>query len=100
MLSTGTSVCGVDELRGWVRGANCVSLVFGKPRGSKLGILGAIYSLGAIVVLPFVPYVNDRFGRRWCILFGSFIMIFGAALQAAAQNCEYPHLRDIIKFSY
>lgn len=65
-----------------------VDAVFGYPRGSKLGILGAIYSLGAIVVLPFVPWVNDKFGRRWCILVGSFIMIFGAVLQAASQNCR------------
>jgi len=65
-----------------------VDVDFGYPRGSKLGILGAIYSLGAIVVLPFVPWVNDRFGRRWCILVGSFIMVFGAVLQALSQNCR------------
>lgn len=59
---------------------------FGKPRGSLLGILSAIYSLGAICGLPFIPFVNDRYGRRAAILFGSGIMIVGAILQGAAQN--------------
>ncbi|KAI5797382.1 hexose transporter [Peziza echinospora] len=59
---------------------------FNHPTGSKLGIFSAIYSLGAIVVLPLVPFVNDRFGRRMCIVVGSCIMIFGAILQGCAQN--------------
>lgn len=59
---------------------------FDYPRGAKLGILSAIYSLGAICGLPFVPFVNDKYGRKACILFGSGIMIFGAVLQGCAQN--------------
>ncbi|TFK23547.1 hexose transporter [Coprinopsis marcescibilis] len=61
-------------------------LYFNKPRKAELGLMSAIYSLGAIVAVPFVPYVTDRFGRRFAILLGSIIMVLGAALQTAAQN--------------
>ncbi|KAK0443916.1 major facilitator superfamily domain-containing protein [Desarmillaria tabescens] len=56
------------------------------PRSTLLGLMSAIYSLGAIVVLPIVPYVTDHLGRRWAIVFGSILMIIGAALQAASHN--------------
>ncbi len=42
--------------------------------------------LGACVGLPFIPYVNDGFGRRWCIMFGSILMIIGSLIQGFAQN--------------
>ncbi|KAK0207086.1 general substrate transporter [Desarmillaria ectypa] len=56
------------------------------PRSTLLGLMSAIYSLGAIVVLPFVPYITDHLGRRWAIVFGSILMIIGAALQTASHN--------------
>ncbi|KAF3904212.1 hypothetical protein ABW21_db0203243 [Orbilia brochopaga] len=59
---------------------------FGFPRGSKLGILSASYSLGAIVGLPLIPFISNRWGRRWTIVFGSVIMIIGAVLQGCSQN--------------
>ncbi|KAK1234333.1 hypothetical protein PQX77_002472 [Marasmius sp. AFHP31] len=59
---------------------------FESPRSTLLGLMSAIYSLGAIVVLPAVPWVSDNWGRRWAIVFGSILMIIGAAIQAAAQN--------------
>ncbi|RDB20183.1 Lactose permease [Hypsizygus marmoreus] len=59
---------------------------FNSPRSTLLGLISAMYSLGAIVVLPLVPLVTDGLGRRNAILLGSIIMIIGAALQTAAQN--------------
>jgi MFS family permease len=47
-----------------------------------------MYSLGAICALPLVPLVNDRLGRRTAVLFGSVLMVIGAALQASAVNCK------------
>ena len=61
--------------------------VFNKPTGAKLGILSAIYSLGAIISLPVVPLIADGLGRRNAIIVGSVVMILGAALQTAATNC-------------
>ncbi|ESK94080.1 hexose transporter [Moniliophthora roreri MCA 2997] len=59
---------------------------FHSPRSTLLGLMSAIYSLGAIIVLPVVPWVSDHLGRRWAIIVGSIIMMIGAAIQAAAQN--------------
>lgn len=51
-----------------------------------------MYSLGAIVVLPLVPLVTDSLGRKKAILLGSVIMMIGAAIQTAAQNCASCHI--------
>jgi sugar porter (SP) family MFS transporter len=59
---------------------------FGNPQGSLKGIIAAAYSLGAILSLPFIPIVNEKFGRRWSILAGSVIMCIGAIIQGFAQN--------------
>ncbi|KAF9234366.1 hypothetical protein BU15DRAFT_65802 [Melanogaster broomeanus] len=45
-----------------------------------------MYSLGGIAAVPFVASVTDNLGRRYSILFGSTLMIFGGILQGAAQN--------------
>ncbi|KAL5338564.1 putative MFS sugar transporter [Aspergillus crustosus] len=50
------------------------------------GFLSAAYSLGAILALPFVPWVNQKFGRRWTIIFGSGVSLFGALLQGFANG--------------
>ncbi|KAM0719594.1 hypothetical protein Q7P37_003724 [Cladosporium fusiforme] len=59
---------------------------FGHPQGALQGIIGAIYSLGAICSLPLVPIINDRLGRRWAIFIGSCIMIVGAIIQGASNG--------------
>ncbi|TFK94919.1 hexose transporter [Polyporus arcularius HHB13444] len=59
---------------------------FGHPRSTILGLLSALYSLGSICSLPFVPFVTDMWGRKFAIAFGSVIMIIGAALQTASQD--------------
>ncbi|TEA19396.1 Lactose permease [Colletotrichum sidae] len=59
---------------------------FGDPQGSLKGIIAAAYSLGAILSLPFIPIINDRFGRRWSIFGGSCVMILGAIIQGCSQH--------------
>lgn len=61
---------------------------FDYPDKAKLGFMSASYSLGCILALPFVPIVGDTYGRKKSILTGSFIMVIGAVIQAAAQNCK------------
>ena len=63
-------------------------LVYHSPRSTLLGLMSAIYSAGAIIALPFVPVITDGLGRRRSIAFGSIIMIIGATLQTASQNCQ------------
>ncbi|KAF2729713.1 hexose transporter-like protein [Polyplosphaeria fusca] len=59
---------------------------FDHPAGSLLGIISAAYNLGAICALPFVPFVNDTFGRRIAIFFGSWVMVVGAFIQAFSNG--------------
>ncbi|CCC05446.1 hypothetical protein SMACR_09292 [Sordaria macrospora] len=59
---------------------------FGRPQGALKGIISAAYSLGAILSLPLVPIVNDRFGRRWSIALGSMTMVVGAIIQGFSQH--------------
>jgi len=59
---------------------------FNKPTGALQGIIGSMYSLGAICSLPLVPIINDRLGRRWAIFIGSCIMVVGAVIQCASNG--------------
>lgn len=56
------------------------------------GLLGAAYSLGAILSLPFVPYVNQLVGRRWTIMFGSGVSLVGAIIQGFSNGGISPLL--------
>jgi sugar porter (SP) family MFS transporter len=62
------------------------NIYFNNPEGSLKGIIAAAYSLGAILSLPFIPMINDRFGRRWSIFGGSLVMVIGALVQGFAQH--------------
>ncbi|KAH7138776.1 general substrate transporter [Dendryphion nanum] len=59
---------------------------FGDPTGSTLGLLTALYSIGAIASLPVTPFIADNFGRKAAIAIGCVIMVIGAAVQAASQR--------------
>ena len=61
---------------------------FGYPSKATLGFMTASYSLGCILALPFIPMANDSRGRKFSIALGSVVMIVGAAIQCAAQNCK------------
>ncbi|KAK0943803.1 hypothetical protein LTR29_004567, partial [Friedmanniomyces endolithicus] len=63
---------------------------FNNPTGAILGAMNAAFdieqSIGAVLALPIVPYVNDRVGRKHSITIGSAIIIVGVILQTASQN--------------
>jgi MFS family permease len=67
---------------------------FGHPQGSLKGIISAAYSLGAILSLPLVPIVNDRWGRRGSIFAGSVVMVIGAIIQGLSQNGTFEALHQ------
>lgn len=58
----------------------------GEPTSATLGRLSAMYSIGCIASLPFVPILSDRFGRKLAIIVGCVIMIIAASVQTAAEN--------------
>lgn len=51
--------------------------------------MSAAISIGGVAGLPFIPWFNDRYGRKACIVFGSIIMTIGVILQTAAVNSMY-----------
>ncbi|KAI1260407.1 guanine deaminase [Xylariaceae sp. FL1019] len=72
---------------------------FDDPDGALKGIIAAAYSLGAILSLPFIGIVNDKFGRRWSIFGGSAIMVIGALIQGLSVNvAQYIIARLILGF--
>lgn len=61
---------------------------FGHPKGSLLGLLACIMSIGSLVALPVVPYIADILGRRWGIMIGCMTMILGVILQTISVNLK------------
>ncbi|KAJ3574673.1 hypothetical protein NP233_g1591 [Leucocoprinus birnbaumii] len=59
---------------------------FHSPRSTLLGLMSSMYSLGAILSLPFVPVLSDGLGRRRAIFLGSIIMVIGAIIQTCSKN--------------
>ena len=47
-----------------------------------------MYSLGALMAIPFIPTTSQYLGRRRTILFASLIMCVGAGLQAGSLNSD------------
>lgn len=43
-------------------------------------------TIGAVVGLPFAPFLTDRLGRRHPVAIGSAICLLGTALQTAATG--------------
>ncbi|KAF2829066.1 general substrate transporter [Ophiobolus disseminans] len=60
----------------------------GKPdiEAGILGFISACYQLGSILAVPAAPWFNQKYGRRWSIMFGSIVMCVGAILQGFAQH--------------
>ncbi|KAF8138780.1 general substrate transporter [Boletus edulis] len=59
---------------------------YGHPRSASLGLMVAMYPLGSVAALPFVPFIVNKMGRRYSILFGAIISAFAAILQGSALN--------------
>ncbi|KAJ0108515.1 hypothetical protein N8I77_004753 [Diaporthe amygdali] len=59
---------------------------FGDPKGSMLGLLGAIYQIGSVASIAVVPWFADHLGRKPPIVIGCVIMIVGAVMQGAGSS--------------
>jgi sugar porter (SP) family MFS transporter len=51
-----------------------------------LGFVNSCYQLGSIFAVPVAPWFATKFGRRWSIMLGSWIMVGGAIIQGFAQH--------------
>lgn len=59
---------------------------FGNPQGAILGVISASLSIGTAAGVPIMPYLNERFGRKFCIIAGSLVVCLGAIIQTCAVN--------------
>ncbi|KAK5168800.1 uncharacterized protein LTR77_006109 [Saxophila tyrrhenica] len=59
---------------------------FNHPSSATLGLLNAIFSVGQVVGLPFVPLLADNIGRKWTILLGSTLIFIGVVIQTVSIN--------------
>ncbi|RDL38273.1 uncharacterized protein BP5553_02613 [Venustampulla echinocandica] len=51
-----------------------------------LGMVASAYSLGAILMVPVVPWAAQAFGRRWSIFLGSALQCVGAIIQGFSTH--------------
>lgn len=51
-----------------------------------LGLLGALYQIGSLASIFFVPFFTDHVGRKIPIMIGCVIMITGAIMQGAGST--------------
>jgi len=77
----GSMMNGLQSLPYWQR-------YFDFPVGVKLSIFGSSMSLGALIGLPFVPFMCDHLGRKPTVIVGSLIILLGVGLQAGALNFD------------
>ncbi|KAG0647662.1 Lactose permease [Hyphodiscus hymeniophilus] len=59
---------------------------FNHPSPSTLGLLNAIFSVGQVAAIPFIPFFADRFGRKPTIIGGTMILFVGVAVQSASVS--------------
>ncbi|ORY22892.1 and other transporter-domain-containing protein [Naematelia encephala] len=74
------------SLTGSIQASSQWQTYFGTPKGSLLGILTAITTLGMVVGAFPAPYLNNHYGRKSGPVVGSIIIIVAAILQTAAKN--------------
>ena len=71
------SVCFIYSL---VNSQTLTKLAYNHPEGATLGLLAASMSIGSILAIPVVPYVADICGRRFGVVVGCVIMLFGVVM--------------------
>ncbi|KAL3461660.1 general substrate transporter [Aspergillus heterothallicus] len=54
---------------------------FNDPRGSRLGLFGALPAIGTFAVFLVAPYLSDGLGRRIATAIGCAIIVLGALIQ-------------------
>ncbi|KAG1739285.1 hypothetical protein EDB19DRAFT_1828861 [Suillus lakei] len=55
---------------------------------SKLGLLNAIQTIGALSAYTFAPYMADGMGRRFPIIFGASLMTAGIVVQTDSHSVD------------
>ncbi|KAK6202382.1 putative hexose transporter [Scheffersomyces amazonensis] len=78
----GSMLNGVQALDSW-------QSTMGNPTGYKLGSLANGTMFGSIIAVSVASYLNDKWGRKFGVLFGSIISFIGGILQGASTNYAF-----------
>jgi MFS family permease len=72
----------------------------GKPaiKPSIIGFMSSCYQLGSILAVPIAPWLAQKYGRRFSIMVGSWIMVVGALLQGFAQHSMFKRTLLVIEW--
>jgi sugar porter (SP) family MFS transporter len=83
----GQIVCGYDmSMTNGLQSLTAFETFFDHPAGGRLGTMTNGYTIGALIMTPFVTLIVDYLGRRWSIISGCGVIIIGAIIQGAAKN--------------
>ncbi|KAH8896058.1 general substrate transporter [Thozetella sp. PMI_491] len=77
----GSMLNGVQSVPAWIKD-------FDNPTGARLGLLGTAQIIGAVIAMPMVAFMADRFGRRLPVFLGSLVALLGTALQTVSINID------------
>ncbi|KAL2850180.1 MFS transporter [Aspergillus pseudoustus] len=75
----GSVLNGLQAVDGW-------NEHYGNPHGATLGVMTSSLAIGTAVGVLYVPFLNDRFGRKFCVVLGSIIVAVGVVIQTCAIN--------------
>ncbi|KAJ3541733.1 hypothetical protein NM208_g2601 [Fusarium decemcellulare] len=59
---------------------------FGYPEKATLGLISASMAIGSVAAVPVIPYLNDRWGRKFSVILGSLVVTAGVIIQTASIN--------------
>ncbi|KAH7111209.1 hypothetical protein EDB81DRAFT_873763 [Dactylonectria macrodidyma] len=84
---------GVEMITGYdgsvLNGLQAVNLwneYYGNPHGAILGVMTSSLAIGTAFGILYMPFFNDRFVRRFCVILGSVIVAIRVVLQTYAAN--------------
>jgi MFS family permease len=70
---------GFQAIPSWIK-------FFNAPKGTTLGLYAASYFLPSVFTAYIGDFISGRYGRRWAIFVGMFLMLVGGVLNSFAVN--------------
>jgi MFS family permease len=53
--------------------------------GSRAGVMTSMFNIGGLAAVPFLSIANDRYGRRFGMFTGCFLVVVGTVIQGTSN---------------
>jgi MFS family permease len=53
--------------------------------GSRAGVMTSMFNIGGLAAVPFLSIANDRYGRRFGMFTGCFLVVVGTIIQGTSN---------------